>query len=408
MVFVHPGTQIVSPIVCWVTSGFSTPGVRTGSATTGGASFRRSKRNPTARVARTIAPARRSRYVDTLRRYGWWIRARKTLIRTRPRHQRAAQSPHAVRDPGIADHVRLHRKREHSGECGCKAGCPDVVPSRAHEAGENREHPGDPERRAENAELDADLRVVRLAGLQRRVGARCRLADVAETVPLGMVHHRPGTLPEAHPVRVERGLVAARRAEVRGSPSTLRALIRQVDRGPVPRRADLREEVGPADGHCDDRTRSCNLDPTAADEGEHDETRRERDERRARERPEQSCCDGNREDDSGAAAKRGGRYEQCDDEEIAARERRQERRHEPAEERLVAADVVDEVLRQTVDRPDGLGAHTGAVVVVAEVTVEVVDDAVRPPPLHRDRVDVDEPETRDEGRDTEKEPRETA
>src|SRR3954470_2077973 len=131
MVFVHPGTQMVSPIVCWVTSGFSTPGVRTGSATTGVASFRRAKRNPTAKIARTIAAARRSRYVDTLRRYGWCIRARKTLIRTRPKHQRAAEGPHAVGDPGIADHVGLHRKREHRRECGCKPGCPDVVTSRA-------------------------------------------------------------------------------------------------------------------------------------------------------------------------------------------------------------------------------------------------------------------------------------
>ncbi len=48
-----------------------------------------------------------------------------------------------------------------------------------------------------------------------------------------------------------------------------------------------------------------------------------------------------------------------------------------------------------------LGAHAGAVVVVAEVAVEVVDDAVRPPPRDRNGVDVDEADSGDDRRDAE-------
>ena len=119
----------------------------------------------------------------------------------------------------------------------------------------------------------------------------------------------------------------------------------------------------------------------------------ERDERRARERPQQACCRHEREqDDERPPAHRRDGDEQRDDEEVTARERAQERRDEASQKRLVVPDVVDEVLRQ----PRDTGMYARAVVVVAELAVEVVDDAVRPPPADRHRIDVDEPERRDE------------
>src|SRR5213079_833448 len=89
--------------------------------------------------------------------------------------------------------------------------------------------------------------------------------------------------------------------------------------------------------------------------------------------------------------------EERDDEHVARRERTQEDRHEPAQEMALGAGVVDEVLRQA----------PCAVVVVAELLVEVVGDARGAPPADRDGVDLDEPERcydRRRGRDRPAEP----
>ena len=82
--------------------------------------------------------------------------------------------------------------------------------------------------------------------------------------------------------------------------------------------------------------------------------------------------------------KRGGE-QQRDDEAVRARERPQEDRHEPAQEVILGAGVEDEVLRQP----------ARAVVVVAELLVEVVDDGRVTPPRDRDEEVVDETEQRD-------------
>ena len=82
-------------------------------------------------------------------------------------------------------------------------------------------------------------------------------------------------------------------------------------------------------------------------------------------------------------------------EHVRACERSEERRDEPAvEARGVAAVVEDEVL----------GQPAGAVVVVAEVLVEVVDDRRVTPPGDRHEEVVEEPEHRDRSRGTEERP----
>src|SRR5436190_2198380 len=165
------------------------------------------------------------------------------------------------------------------------------------------------------------------------------------------------------------------------------------------------KEVRPAHGDGDHRDRSKERHIAATDEREHDEPRSERDERRARERPEETGRDDDGErDGEDTATQRRKRDQERNDEEVAARERRQERRDEPAQERLVAPDVVDEVLGQPVHGAARLGPHSRAVVVVAELPVEVVDDAVSPPPADRDRVHVGEAGRRDERRDDEQRP----
>src|SRR5204862_6075295 len=65
-----------------------------------------------------------------------------------------------------------------------------------------------------------------------------------------------------------------------------------------------------------------------------------------------------------------------------AGERAEERRHEPTQEVFLGAGVVDEVLRQT----------SGAVVVVTQLLVEVVDDRRVSPPRDRDQEVVEQTE----------------
>src|SRR5205085_9074030 len=126
-------------------------------------------------------------------------------------------------------------------------------------------------------------------------------------------------------------------------------------------------------------------------EGEHGEAESESRDRGARERPQQrgerDGGEGGEQADPATKRPDGRRDEQCDDEHVARRERAQEDRDEPAQEVALGARVVDEVLRQA----------TRAVVVVAELLVEVVRDAGGPPPADRDRGDLDEAERGDRG-----------
>src|SRR5581483_7580635 len=117
--------------------------------------------------------------------------------------------------------------------------------------------------------------------------------------------------------------------------------------------------------------------PAPERDREDDEPARERDDRRAGERPEEpGRADG---------AERGGNrgttpvdreQQQRDEEHVRRRERRDERRDQPPEEPV--ARVEGEVLRQP----------RGAVVVVAELSVEVPDGSGVAPPLDRDGVDL--------------------
>ena len=100
-------------IVACVTSGFSTPGVRTGSATTAGTARGALEHAARARRRRARSPPRREAGTSSL----------TTTLRSRRAQPQDAladasarahrERPDAVRDPRITDHVGLHREREH-------------------------------------------------------------------------------------------------------------------------------------------------------------------------------------------------------------------------------------------------------------------------------------------------------
>ena len=243
--------------------------------------------------------------------------------------------------------------------------------------------------------LDAELGVVRLAGLQLHAEALRDRAGVAEPVALRVVRstvRMPSLrlsqwlLIDGSPIEYvpERPRVGRERAfRLR-----LRLLVGQVALEPVRARRDVVEDrgEGEADGDRADRrgrratsgggrrratsrpTASATIDerenvqsrPAAQSDGEHD-----RDRPRATNRCQQ---------------------EQRDHEHVRGRERRDERRDQPAEEPV--ARVEREVL----------GQAAGPVVVVAELVVEVADGAGVPPPLDRDGVHLDQPPGRDRGR----------
>ena len=304
------------------------------------------------------------------------------------------QRPDADRDPRNADHIGLHGQREHCGERGGQRRF-----ARTHERPERAQYPAEPEQTAEDAELDAELRVVptppAFSSVVRSLppsGRRCR----ARNSPASMVHERPEGRPQAPPVLARRRVVdrVAARAR-RGAPRT-----RAARRG---RRASEVAPVGATDGRRAPtrlRSRSSLLQrrgqPAPPHRGEDDEPGRERDERRARERPEQTgrCDDAEHERESASQEPHG--EQQSHGAEYAAPSWAEEGRDEPPQEVLLGAGVVDEVLRQPA------GAEPARKAEVAEV----VDDAVRPPPADRDRVDVDEADRRNGRCGAERGPRE--
>src|SRR5439155_23485900 len=88
---------------------------------------------------------------------------------------------------------------------------PPRLPRLPDEGDEQRDHPGGPEDRPEDSGLRTHLGVVRLAGLDRSLGARRRLAGVAEAVALGMMDHGSRTVAQARQMVAKRGLVGTDR-----------------------------------------------------------------------------------------------------------------------------------------------------------------------------------------------------
>ena len=108
-----------------------------------------------------------------------------------------------------ADHVRLDRQREHGGEGSAE---PRGSPQDDAEQGEV---PGDESQHPEDAQVDAQLRVGRLAGLD--LGARALRGDagVAQPVALRVPDDGLDPVPEVVEMAVERRLVRVERAAAR-------------------------------------------------------------------------------------------------------------------------------------------------------------------------------------------------
>ena len=304
----------------------------------------------------------------------------------------SGQAPHAIADPRVADHVGLHRQHEHSRERpGDPGGAPPAGAARgAHDPGQQSESPRRPEQRAEQTGLGAELRVVRLAGFDRRPRPGSGLAGVAEPVALWVVHDRAHALAETDPVTVNGRLVDAIGV---AAGSRLRPcmvpLLHQIPLRPLTGRRDVWEHVHPRNAHRERRDRGSDRPPAPRGESEHEQAGRECQQRRTREREEQSREDHRAQRDEDARPSQERRtQQQRNDEQVRARERSEERRDEPSIEPVDIAPVVEhEVLRET----------TGAVVVVAELLVEVIDDGRVAPPRDRNEEIVEEPEHRDRG-----------
>ena len=245
------------------------------------------------------------------------------------------------------------------------------------EPSEQRERPGDERQAAEEAGLDGELGVRRLARQHGDLGALGRHARVADPEAPRVVDRGacPGT--EAREVLTRRGLVGTRRVIGRsGMLVRVRLLLGELGRREVrpgtevvvglherkPEHGDDHREAGGKRGPPEHRE-----DEQADDECE---------ERGARVRREQGREEQNRERRRPPpAAER--QAEQRHDQQVARRERREKRRGEPAEDHA-AAFVVDEVLGQPRE------AAVGEPELVAEPARRLA------PPGERYEVDVDE------------------
>ncbi len=306
------------------------------------------------------------------------------------RQERPRQPPEAVREPGHSECVGLDSEHEHRREgAGDRGSGAVVAPPGPDEPGEQREAPGDEHERSGEPGLHAQLGVVRLARLQRHVEALSGRPGVAEPVPLGMLHDRLDPVSQAVEMAADRRLAEADR-RIEPAPGRQRAfylrlslLVRQVGREPVRPRSDRVEDrrESEAGGHDDQPPRGAAT--SAAEQREDDEPDGERDDRRAGERPQEARRADESERRAEPQAARNREQQQRHDEHVRGRERRDERRDEPAEEAV--ARVEREVLRQA----------GRAVVVVAELVVEVPDGARMAPPLDRHRVDLDQSPRRD-------------
>jgi hypothetical protein len=101
-----------------------------------------------------------------------------------------------------SEDVGLHRDREHGGERGrlrCRA--------RADERPQEREVPRDEREAAEQSRIHTELRVRRLARLERDVAAERRRPRVAEAVALRVAHDALDPVPECVEMAPDRRLV---------------------------------------------------------------------------------------------------------------------------------------------------------------------------------------------------------
>src|SRR5437660_1478483 len=109
--------------------------------------------------------------------------------------------------PGKLALYYWRKEKVAGGRIRCTGGCAKARPPRCtQQRDEERKPPGRPEHRAEDPHLGAHLRVVRLARLDRRAGARRRLPRVAEPIPLRVMDHRARAVTQARQVLVDRRL----------------------------------------------------------------------------------------------------------------------------------------------------------------------------------------------------------
>ena len=219
---------------------------------------------------------------------------------------------------------------------------------RAARYAEQREVPEQERREPDDADVDAELRVRRLARLDVDARALGDDARVPEPVALRVLERPP---------RARRGGSAG------GSrPRTRRARTGRRCRRPPARRSragtrappPCSSSSGPIVGYATRKPAATTTEATAEHHGrhpplrdaEHDEPDRERDEGGAGVGVEQRDEE-ERGDERPPPAERPAHDEdERDDEGVGARERRQERRDEPPHRALLVAGVVDPVLRQ--------------------------------------------------------------
>src|SRR6266511_1920258 len=104
------------------------------------------------------------------------------IVRQRYRRKRQTREPpEHVGHPGVADHVGLDGEDERRAERGSEPGLT------SKQYAEDAKAPRNPDKPAEQAGLHPELRVVRLARLDRRLRPRRRLARVAQAETLRVV-----------------------------------------------------------------------------------------------------------------------------------------------------------------------------------------------------------------------------
>src|SRR6266511_3964668 len=107
------------------------------------------------------------------------------IVRQRYRRKRQTREPpEHVGHPGVADHVGLDGEDERRAERGSEPGLT------SKQYAEDAKAPRNPDKPAEQAGLHPELRVVRLARLDRRLRPRRRLARVAQAETLRVVDER--------------------------------------------------------------------------------------------------------------------------------------------------------------------------------------------------------------------------
>src|SRR5919109_2004237 len=173
-------------------------------------------------------------------------------IAMRPQRYRAERDarepPEAVRHPGIADHIGLHREDERRSEGSSDADRrpPACAPRGDDERGEDRKTPHRPDEGSQETRLCADLGVIGLARLDRRLRPRGRLTGVPQPVALRVMDDGAHTLAQADPMAVNRRLIDAA-GVASGARLFFRnvALLDEILLRPLPLGRHVRERVHP-------------------------------------------------------------------------------------------------------------------------------------------------------------------